>query len=387
MTEEKIDMQVVKKNNTKVILDCIRRYKLISRADISKLASLSRATVSSLVNELIIADLVVEVGSGESNSKGGKKPIILEIKEDSRLVIGIDVAENDIIRGYILNLGAKIILQTQQKYKNNSEDIIDTILNIISYLIENATNKERIVGIGIGIGALVNPQSNTILYSSNYNIAGSELYERIKNKFSLPVFIENEANAAAWGEKEYGFNNNKQNILYISKGKGIGAGNIINGEVYRGEFFGAGEIGHIIVKTNGQKCSCGLVGCLEAEAGHGVVIEKIKFKKGQIESTEIVRMYLEGENDIVEIVNESARYLGKALATFSNILNIEQIVIGGYDTNYGNNYLNEVRNEFNKNIMSYYIGKIHVNFSKFGENSVGVGAASLITKRIWEGDL
>ncbi|MCX7745776.1 MAG: ROK family protein [Clostridia bacterium] len=383
MKREAIDMQAVKKRNMEVVLDCIRQNKTISRASIAQMTSLTRATVSSLVEELMKKGVICEIGEGESN--GGRKPVLLELEKDRSLAIGIDLADEKVIRGYLCNLEACVLEKVEYPYENNYISIFNAAADIIMHLLESANHIGKVLGIGIGAAALVNPQSGEVLFSANFDIKGVQLVQHIAEKFGLPVYIENESNAAAWAEKEYGNGKGFRNVFYLSKGKGIGSGIIINGNIYYGGFYGSGEIGHMMMDSKGLKCSCGAVGCLETLIGQSRILERIKKQTGRtLNITEVIGGYLNGESKIRAVVNYEAEYLGKAIAAASNLLNVESVILGGYITGYGSEFLMTVRKHFYSYIMNYYRDKICVNFAKLGKDAVGVGGAALVLRQIWK---
>ncbi|HHW49599.1 MAG TPA: ROK family protein [Clostridiaceae bacterium] len=377
------DIQNVKLNNMKIVLDAIRKRGTVSRASIARITGLTRATVSSLVDELLEKGLVEEIGEGKSS--GGRKPILLKLNANSYLAVGINLSDDKTIRGYLCNLEAEVVAIAEQKYENNFDSILYAILNIVSNLLKAVPEKSKIAGIGIGAAGIVNPSKKEVLFSTNFDILGAGLVKKLIEKYSLPVYIENESNAAAWAEKEYGSGKGFNNILYLSKGKGIGSGIIIDGNIYYGSFYGAGEIGHVMVDPNGMRCRCGAIGCLETFIGQEKILAQIKEKTGEeLSINDAIKRYSNGDPDIKEVVSCEASYLGKALAISSSLLNIDQIILGGYIIQYGSNFLAQVEESFREHTMSYYRDRISIKFAKLGRDAVGIGGASLVLKRVWD---
>jgi len=377
------DIQNVKQNNMKIVLGFVREKGPVSRASIAKVTGLTRATVSSLVNELIEKGLVEEIGEGKSS--GGRKPILLKLKSNSYLAIGIDLSDDKTIGGYLCNLEAEIVATAEHKYENSFDSILSAIQSIVSSLLKAAPEKSKVAGIGIGAAGIINPSKNEVLFSTNFDILGTGLVKQLNEKFRLPVYIENESNAAAWAEKEYGNGKGFRNILYLSKGKGIGSGIIIDGNIYYGGFYGAGEIGHIMIDPNGTRCRCGAIGCLETFIGQEKILGQINEKTGEeLNINEVIRRYSCGDHDVKEVVDREASYIGKALAISSNLLNVDVIILGGYIIQYGGNFLSLVEEAFREHIISYYRDRISIKYSKLGRDAVGIGGASLVLKRIWD---
>jgi len=380
------DIQNVKLNNMKIVLDSIRKKGVVSRASIAKITGLTRATVSSLVDELLGKGLVEEIGEGESS--GGRKPILLKLKVNSCFAVGIDLSNDKIIKGYLCNLEAEVVATAEQKYENNFDSILNAILSIISNLLKAVPEGCRVLGIGIGAAGIVNPSKNEVLFSTNFDILGTGLVKQLNEKYNLPIYIENESNAAAWAEKEYGNGKGFKNILYLSKGKGIGSGIIIDNNIYYGSFYGAGEIGHIMVDPNGTRCRCGAIGCLETFVGQEKILAQIKEKtREELSIFDVIKRYSYGDPVIKEVVSREASYLGKALAISSNLLNIDLIILGGYLIHYGSSFLAQVEEAFREHVISYYRDRTSIKFAKLGRDAVGIGGASLVLKRVWDLEL
>ena len=120
-------------------------------------------------------------------------------------------------------------------------------------------SKYGIVGIGFGVPGIID-KAGTVLLAPNLGWKNLSFKEKITDEFNLPVIIENEANAGAYGEKQFGAGQNLQNIIYVSAGIGIGVGFILNGELYQGKNGFSGEMGHMIIEINGKQCRCGKTG-------------------------------------------------------------------------------------------------------------------------------
>lgn len=380
------DNQIVKHQNLKLLLDNIRNLEIVSRAELARITGLTKATISSLIKELYDKKLIIEIGEGKST--GGRRPVLFCFDKNSYISIGIDLADEKVIRGYMCNLKAEILLEIEKEYVNNYETILQCVKNIIKILIRNVPKGSKIAGIGVSAAGIVDPISSSVLFSANFDIEGNRLSEDLKNEFDLPVFIENESNAAAIAEKEFGNGVGYNNIIYLSYGKGIGGSIIINNDIFYGGFYGAGEIGHIVVDPNGSPCRCGSLGCLETCAGYSYLLKCAEKVKGtKLEIADISNLYLSGDNDIVEIVDRQAYYIGKALAISSNLLNIQCMIIGGNITCYGESFLEKIKYSLRKYIIKYYRNKTCLQFSRFGKNAVGIGAASLVIKKVWNLEL
>ena len=253
---QKATRQYTKEHNRNLVLKTIFEHDSISRAEISRRTSLTRTTVSDIVGDLINEGLVSEVGVGESI--GGKSPILLSLVEDSRYLIGLDLAHNQ-FRGAIVNLRGKIReLVTLPVNSRNGEQALGLVYEILDQLIKPST--VPLVGIGIGTPGLVNITEGVVVNAVNLDWKDLPLARLMEERYHLPVSILNDSQAAAMGEYTYGQGHAAEsNLILINVRHGIGAGIIIQGKLFHGDGGGAGEIGHVVVVPKGAVIPAGTV--------------------------------------------------------------------------------------------------------------------------------
>jgi len=173
---------------------------------------------------------------------------------------------------------------------------------------------------------------------------GIPLPRILSDRLSIPVFLENDANAAALGENRFGAGRGTRQMIYFTVSTGVGGGIIIDGRIYHGVTGSAGELGHIIVQPNGSLCLCGKLGCLEAyasgtgiawraaelvEAGEAPGLERLRREKGELDADEVAEAARQGDEAARRLFDEAGYYLGIALTNCVNIFNPEMIVLGG----------------------------------------------------------
>ena len=305
--------QLVKKINKNLVLDMIIHNAPISRADISQKSGLNKGTVSSLVTELIDEQLILESGPGKSS--GGRRPVMLLFNERAGFSIGIDLGVNYIL-GVLTDLKGKNLVEINRKLNVRTYDEVLTFLkSIIQELMQAAPKSPYgIVGIGIGVPGLVD-HDGRILTAPNFGWKNQYLKRDIENEFNIPVIIENEASAGAYGEKLYGAGNDSNHMLYVSAGIGIGVGIIINGELYSGKEGFSGEFGHTIIQVNGKDCPCGSSGCWELYASEKALLDEAKRLSLPNVTEETLSIELldklakQGNEDIINLFNTIGTYL------------------------------------------------------------------------------
>src|SRR5690625_5223250 len=221
------NQHVVKKGNKSIVLDTIQKNSPISRATIATKTGLNKGTVSSLVSDLIDDHLIYESGPGESS--GGRRPVMLLFNKSAGYSIGIDIGVNYLL-GVLTDLNGNIIQEKTITFNNLSyREIEHKLFETIDDLIDSSSKSPYgIVGIGVGVPGTVDREGE-ILLAPNLNWKNIDLKTVLEDKYNLPIVIENEANAGAYGEKKFGAGKNHKNIVYVSVGIGIGVGLILNG--------------------------------------------------------------------------------------------------------------------------------------------------------------
>jgi glucokinase len=276
------------------------------------------------------------------------------------------------------------------------EDLIKKLINEVNGLLRsNGYSINNLTGIGIGLAGLVDYSKGFIFDLTN--ISGWRkvpLRSILESKLNVPVYLDNDANAICLGEYLYGAGKNSNNLVLVSLGTGIGAGIIINGRLYRGSSFSAGEIGHIIINENGPKCGCGSFGCLEAYIGNSAITraanEGFKKKrskilnriiKGNIKNLTPQHLSLaakEGDPLSIGIWKDAGRYLGIGLSALVNLLNPDKIVICGGISKAGDFLLAPAIKSLKKFSMDVPGKIVKVLRSKLGDDAGVIGAASLV---------
>ena len=322
---------VVKQENKTLVLTTVMNHTPISRANVAKLTGLNKGTVSSLVSELIDEKLVKESGPGKSS--GGRRPVMLLFNGNAGYSISIELGVGYIL-GVITDLKGKIIEQdTIQLQTTHFNTIFPIMINLIKGLMEQVPkSRYGVIGIGVGVPAVVS-RDGEILLAPNLNWKNVELKSKLENIFNLPVYIENEANAGAYGEMRYGSSQNSQHTIFASIGIGIGVGMILDGKLYHGLNGFAGELGHMTIEKDGKTCRCGNRGCWERYASEQAVIDEA-IKRGlvtadQVEPFEqLIQLANDGNQAVIDLFEEIATYIAIGLTNCINIFNPEHVIIG-----------------------------------------------------------
>jgi N-acetylglucosamine repressor len=393
-TLKKGSFQGMKSLNKSIVLNKIRNNGPISRAQIAKETSLTPPTVSSIVKELIDSKLVTESQQGVSN--GGRKPTMLIINGDGFYVIGIDVGPKT-LRIVLTNLNGKVLDQHAIDLPSTSTN--ETLLNLMVSQIQrmmdaNEDKPGQIIGIGVGMHGVVDVAKGVSLFAPNLQLRDIPIKETLESHFQVMIKVENDARAMALGEAWFGSGNGTQNVVTVNVGRGIGAGIVLEGKLFHGDTFLAGEIGHMAIDLSGKKCICGSYGCLQTVAA-GPAIGEAAQKELSMGKSSVLRDWIdgdlekingemvykgavEGDSVCVSILENTGIYLGIGFTNLIHLLNPSKIIIGGGVSNAGNYILNSIRETIHQRGLTQKAKTTEVTVSKLGQQATAIGAVALI---------
>ncbi|MDQ0223742.1 glucokinase-like ROK family protein [Metabacillus niabensis] len=378
------NQQVVKKNNTSLVFRTITQQEPLSRADIAQDSGLNKATVSSLVNELLEKQLVYESGPGESS--GGRRPVLLHYNQSAGYSIGIDIGVNYIL-GVVTDLKGNIINEQKISMKDSAfEDVLNRVKKMVYTLMEPLPQSPYgVVGIGIGIPGIVDKQGN-ILLAPNLGWKNCEIKQQIEEEFNIPVIVENEANAGAYGEKQFGVGKSFNDIIYVSVGIGIGVGLILNNQLYQGVNGFSGELGHMVIQMDGAPCRCGSKGCWEVYASEHALIDNAKdLDDPTLES--IIDLAKNNDEKAIALFEEIGKYLGFGINNIINTFNPEQIIIGNRLAMAKQWIEQPLQDIVQSHALAFQQKNLQISFSQHSTHSAALGVSAFAFEQFLENEL
>ena len=329
-----VDINDIRNINQTVLLHLIRERQPISRVDIARITGLRPGTISSIVNRLINRGVIFEGAEGPSS--GGRKPTYLNINAENAYILGIDIGVRDTAYA-VSDFNGRILKQKNTVTDGDPREFIDRLADEIGILIKREYGRAKFAGVGVSVPGLIRRDLGEIAVSPNLGWKDVPLKALLESKLNLPVYVENDANAAAFSELWYGPLDDirVKTLLYILVVDGLGCGLIINGELHVGSKIGMGGFGHMCIEPNGELCSCGRKGCWETLASESATIARyhrlMSNKNGSITTsiTDIIAQANRGEPKAVAAITATAEYLGEGIASLAHGLSPESIVIGG----------------------------------------------------------
>jgi glucokinase-like ROK family protein len=370
------NQQIVKKNNKALVLQLIIEKEPISRADIAQVSGLHKATVSSLVNELLEEELIFESGPGESS--GGRRPVILHFNKVAGYAIGIDIGVNYVLC-VLTDLKGNILIEKNQLVNRTPyPTILSTVQSMVQSLIsEMPGSRYGVIGIGVGVPGIVNKEGSVLL-APNLGWSNIQLKIDLEKLFQVPVIIENEANAGAFGEQQFGAGQDYQNIIYISAGIGIGVGIILNKELYQGKNGFSGEMGHMIIDIDGKPCSCGSRGCWEAYASEHALLEMAGENADTLES--LINLADNSDEAAKDLFRKIGSYLGYGINNIINTFNPDQVIVGNRLALTKEWIEEPIRNTIKNHTLTHHQHEMKLDFSGLGKYSTVLGVSAFVVE-------
>lgn len=374
----KIDQEIIKLSNRVKILNLVYEKEELTKQEIAKTIGISIPTVISNINELIEEGILEE--AGVATSTGGRKPVIIRFKPNSRFSFGVDISPKK-VRIILTNLYSNILAEESFVLTNfkNIDEIMEKIQKtIFDIMMKRHISKEKILGIGFSLPGIVNENNLILENAPNLGIKNIEL-KHYQDNFGIPIYIENEANAAAYAESVLGSAKMKSNLLYISITEGIGTGIIIDDRLYKGKNKKAGEFGHMKISDENKVCNCGRTGCWELYASEKALLHNYNESSADkaYDLIDIFKKYEKNDKLAKEIVDTYLDYLAIGIQNIIFGLSPEYVIIGG-EISYFEDVLKKPLEE--KVLLEsrlYTTTDTEIIFSKLRKNASILGASLL----------
>lgn len=347
-------------HNRSLVLQTLYRSGPCSRADIARTTGLTRVTVSDLVAELIADGLLEELGQREE-SRPGKPATLLDLRRDAFVILGLDLSEHSGFSGAVLDLDGRLLAREEVALEGSTGDAaIERVLTLVARLVEHA-GPTPILGLGVGSPGVVD-LGGVVLSAPNLGWTGVPLQETLHDRFGVPVVVANDANAAILAE--HGFGGASADAMLIKIGHGVGAGLLLDGRPMYGSRFAAGEIGHVVVGTDGgDVCACGKRGCLET----WLSIPRLE--------RALTGAPAEARDRILEQAGER---LGIALAPVVGALDLGEVILAGPTGLLDGPLAAAALETIRSRTMSEFHGDLSLRMSTLGQDIVLRGAAVMV---------
>lgn len=365
-----------RRQNRRFVLQQIYAATPTTRADIARTTGLTPATVSDLVSELVDEGLVTEMGTAPS--AGGKPPTLLAISSDTHHLVTIDLSGRH-WTGSVLNLRREAIETVSARaLGHRGAPAVEAACQFVQQLLAAAS--VPVLGVGIATPGVVTADG-TVIEATDLDWHGIAVGNVLSERFDLSVHVINDSRAIALAEYSLG-DHGTENLFVVKVGTGVGAGIVLDGRLYRGEGFAAGEIGHIAVLApkDGEDSAI----TLEDVASAPAMAEQVGFSTDSLDATDVFRRIGSelnaGSAAARHAVDRSGEYLGIVLASVTGILDIHHIVIAGPAVHLGTPFLDAATQALSKRVLPAVASRVEISFGTI-EQAAEQGAAMLVLNR------
>lgn len=373
--------------NRSTLLKLLRQNEYVCRKDLAEMSGLTGAAVTNIIRDLINIGLVQEVKDSSINL--GRNAIPLKLNSSKFLVLGAYFRRGGLSFG-ISDLSGRMIEKHEMDLQLNEpvEQVLEHLSNHIKDLISKYEHQGKIIGLGLAFPGPIDIEKGEIPLLTNLpgwkEVPIKKFFEE---QFTLPVVLDDIANAIAVAEKWFGCGKAYQNFISLLVSKGVGAGVILDGHIYHGSFGFAGELGHVSIDYNGPQCECGNKGCLELYCSTLALLRKLQEISGNQKISDfnsIKELFNQGNPQIIELVKEIGFYLGVAIVNLVNSYNPGLVVLNGEMTIFGSILLNSIKETVKERLSPSVYSRLKIEFSSLSESPVLLGTIAMICEYVFE---
>lgn len=379
---KKNNLSDVKKANRQLVYECIWSHKSVTMTDLAYVTHLSRPTITSLVQEMTADNLVIKSGYGTSN--GGRNPVLYHANVNAAYAMGIDL-EFPKVRMAISNLECENICFSVRIYPKDADK--DQVLQLMKQqiddlLLESGIDKNRLLGVGIGVPGVIDYKNNYSVFFKRINGWENVLIgDIIQEYIGKPVYICNDVNLISWAERKVAHLEDIKNMLYIIIRSGIGMAIWNDGSLMQGEMGNSGRIGHMTVDKNGLQCKCGNRGCLGLYTSEKSMIRMYGELTGKELkwAGELFPLAEAGDAAALQVFETCGRYLGTGIVNVANLFDISEVVLStSFDSSY---ILKSAQYALDARKMNTIRREVKVRKGLLQESSFGLGGCLLVLNK------
>jgi len=380
------------------VLNAVRRHGTLSRAQLTEKTGLTSGAITYIVEELLRARLLNEVGHGKSS--GGRRPVLLTLNPGAVHAIGVNLGVGHMV-AVVLDLGARVVHRVVAETPGGAPvpEVVDRMVRLIDRLIaESGLARDSVNGVGVGVPGQHDLDHGIVRFSPNLGWRNVPFREMLAARVPWPVILDNDVRAATLAEKWYGVGRDVDMFACVFVGTGVGAGIVMHGQLLRGPSGTAGELGHTTLVEDGPRCSCGNYGCLEALISRRAVVRRaaadmtngrpglIRELSGGDPACVTLEMVIEAarEGDVgaTAALRQAGHYLGIALANLVNLFNPRVVAVGGSVARAGELLMGPARTTLKARALAEPRSLVQLVTPSLHDPGA-VGAATLVSRQLF----
>lgn len=372
MQIHKGDQELIRNQNRALVINLLRLCGSLSRTAIAERTQLAPSALTRLTRDLLAEGLVVETGL--SSSTGGRPATLVALNPEYCRAIGIKVERTRILAAAVDLTGT---IRDRAEISFTSPPTPEHVITATEELTKTLAF-DQVLGVGISISGFVDPATGVDLYSPILGWRNVPLRDPIAERVGLRVWIENDVNALALAERWYGAGREFTHFICITVGEGIGAGVVIGGELFRGSFGGAGELGHITMDPDGPVCRCQERGCLEVYASDFFLAEEAS-RLGFSDIQGLIDSARHDGEEAKQAFARMGRYLGLGAKNLVNLLNPEAVILGGERMDAADLFMQALEDEVRRHSFPSEAERLQIVDTELGSDGFLIGSATLVT--------
>lgn len=380
VTRPKGSQSALREANSARILDAVRRYGGITQVELAEATSLSPATVSTIVKQLLATGVV----DTRNTVRSGRRAQLVTLAHRFGILAGVHVGTRN-LRLVIADSNFSVLEERTLPlpFDHLADTTLDRVALMIVELVETlGSTLDEILGIGVAIPAPIDPETGMISVPTMLRgWEGINIAEVLSARLRVPVVVDNDANLGALGEARLGAGRGFRDILYVTASYTVGAGIMIDGKIHHGVRGTAGEIGHSLVDALGSVCKCGSRGCLNAVVGAQYLIDSLQVSHGPLSLTELIRLAIDGDPGCSQVVEDAGAAVGTVIANTATTVSPAVIVVGGELAQTGDLFLEPIRTAVSRRVLLSVEGARSVVESQLGSHATVMGALALASDR------
>ena len=376
-TMQTANSQSVKMINTQLVLEKMIELRETSRIELAKLTTLNKATISSIVQDLVNRQFVLE--TERTVKTAGRSANVIILNKNAARIFSVELLPKELY-AIITNLYGEILYEVRKPILHPEfNNYLIELTNTIDELKKNTFDSVYgIIGIGVGVYGILS-KDKKIKFTTFNSWKDIELKKIIEDYSGIKTYVENEANISALGEKisypDY------DTLVSLNIGTGVGVGIIINDELYTGNDGYAGEFGHTIVVPNGKQCICGNKGCLERYIANDAIIERyFELTNETITLDTFIKKYKQGDQKVLDVFQEFINYMSIAINNISLTLNPKAIIISNVIVENIPESISLIKNQLRSKIVNLEL----LTTSKFKSKTNVLGLTHLLIKEFYD---
>ena len=378
--------------NLAAVLRLIYANRPISRVELSRITGLNKATVSSLVSELVDNGFVRFIGEGRSD-RAGRREVLIDLEPRKASAVSVEVGVGT-ISTIAADFAGEVLWRSDEDFvlsDSPEKVILKAAQNAQKALMHAEATNGPVAALSFAVPGAVDGQHGTILFAPNLGWRNVPVFQKLRTRFVQPLVVENEASLAALGEHFFGAASGFNEVLYISAGIGLGGGLIVGGEIYRGASGIAGEFGHMTVDIKGKACTCGKRGCWETIANESALFEEFRrlapknsrFPKAPLKMIDAVLLSaVKKQTHGTAALKLIANALAVGIDSLAKSFDPELIVLGGPISSLHDLLIPMIRDELAKRTIFGLDHSVEIRPAAFGADAALNGGIAAILKSL-----